>query len=183
MPRGWSMAKFNLHSVANAMLADAISQAAPVDYAEGAFAAGLFADLGRLLIALALPEEHEQVRMLCSSGRFSRCECEIEVLGFTHAELSADALGVWNLPEEIREAVLRHHTANDEPLEDNDLQLSTVVSAADLYVNAIGYPTDKIDECPIDVAKERLEALGLGERLDQVLEDFLAEFNGIRGMF
>jgi HD-like signal output (HDOD) protein len=183
MPRGWSMAKFNLHSVANAMLSDAVSQAAPVEYAEGAFAAGLFADLGRLLIALALPDEHEQIRGLCTSKRFSRCECEMEVFGFTHAELSADALEIWNLPEEIREAVLHHHTLYDEPLEDNAIRLSTVVGVTDLYVNAVGYPMDKLDEGPVDAAIGQLEMFGLGERLGAVIEEFLVEFNGIRAMF
>ncbi len=144
---------------------------------------GLFADLGRLLIALALPDEHEQIRGLCTSKRFSRCECEMEVFGFTHAELSADALEIWNLPEEIREAVLHHHTVYDEPLEDNGIRLSTVVGATDLYVNAIGYAMDKLDEGPVDAAMTQLEMFGLGERSGPVIEEFLVEFNGIRAMF
>ena len=40
-PPGWSMARFNLHSVGVAIMADLLTQGQPVDYAEGAFAAGL----------------------------------------------------------------------------------------------------------------------------------------------
>ena len=50
-----------------------------------------------------------------SGGGFSRYECEKEVLGFTHAELSADALAEWNLPEEIGIAVRYHHEPDLAP--------------------------------------------------------------------
>src|SRR5580658_3313142 len=45
-PPGWSTARFNLHSVGVAIMADLIGQRVAVGYAEGAFAAGLFHDLG-----------------------------------------------------------------------------------------------------------------------------------------
>ena len=56
------MARFNIHSVAVAILADLIAQRAPVEYPEGAFVAGLFHDLGKLLIAFALGEEYEYIQ-------------------------------------------------------------------------------------------------------------------------
>src|SRR6266481_3905978 len=55
-PPGWSMASFNLHSVGVGILADLLAQGRAVEYSEGAFAAGLFHDLGLLLVALGLPE-------------------------------------------------------------------------------------------------------------------------------
>jgi HD-like signal output (HDOD) protein len=183
MPRGWSMAKFNLHSVANAMLADVVSQAAPVEYPEGAFVASLFADLGRLLIALALPDEHEQITLLCSNGGFSRSDCELEVLGFTHAELSCDALRAWNLPEDICVAVLNHHTPATGLSQGTRIRLSSVIAAADSYINAIGYTTDRTDACSLDFAVAQLESFGLEDALGPLLDAFLVDFDGIRGMF
>src|SRR5579872_858885 len=84
MPRGWSTMRFNLHSVATGMLSDMLSQEGPVKYAEGAFAAGLFHDLGRLLIALGLPDEFKRIESLYAAGAGTRSECERTVLGFTH---------------------------------------------------------------------------------------------------
>lgn len=44
-----------MHSAAVAILSDLLAQHLPVTYPEGAFVAGLFHDLGRLLIVLILP--------------------------------------------------------------------------------------------------------------------------------
>ena len=186
-PYGWSMARFNLHSVGTAMLADVLAQEGPVEYAEGAFAAGLFHDLGRLLIAIGLPEEHAQVARLCASGHFSRFECEREVLGFTHADLSGDALALWNLPEPIRDAVRYHHVPVPASPE-GEIRLSTVIAAADEYMNAIGYGIDPsiaglIESAAIHNAVQRIESLGLQETVAAMIESFEADFEAMRAMF
>jgi len=184
VPRGWSMSRFNLHSVATAMLGDVAAQAAPIDYAEGAFAAGLFHDLGRLLMAIALPDEYEQITMLSASGHFARWECEMEVVGFTHAELSADALERWNLPAEIRSAVLYHHTPELAQAADGQISLSRAVAAVDAYANANGYSLSDTDAGDKERATTMLLALGIDEAsLPALLESFTAEFTAIRAMF
>ncbi len=53
----WSIADFNLHSIATAILSDQLAVRVGVCYPEGAFVAGLFHDLGKLMIAVGLPEE------------------------------------------------------------------------------------------------------------------------------
>ena len=61
-PPVWSMARFNRHSAAVAILSDQIASRIPsVIYPEGAFVGGLLHDLGRLLIALGLPDEFAQL--------------------------------------------------------------------------------------------------------------------------
>ncbi len=176
-PQAWSMARFNLHSVATAILADIISQAAPVEYAEGAFAAGLFHDLGRLLIAIGLPEEHEQVNRLCAGSVVSRSEWELEILGFTNTDLAADALARWNLPEEIRAAVRFQH-APESP-GGGKISLAEVIQASNAYINALGHgiaPAKAIAPDVIDQATAGIAKLGIGARLPAVLESFSSEF-------
>ena len=120
------MARFNMHSSACAILSDLLAQRLNVEYAEGAFVAGLLHDVGRLLIAMALPRENA---LILDGGRgaqrwpkwrrpiLSIIEgCEQEVLGFTHAELSAEALKYWKLPEEIQIAVRDHHSSPAESI-------------------------------------------------------------------
>ncbi len=179
-PQDWSMARFNLHSVATAVLADIISQAAPVEYAEGAFAAGLFHDLGRLLIAIGLPEQHEQINRLCAGSVVSRDEWELEVLGFVDTELAADALARWNLPEEIRAAVRYHHAP--EPAGAGKVSLAEVIQASNAYVNALGHsipPVKSIDQGAIDQATAAIARLGIGARLPAVLQSFSSEFAAV----
>jgi HD-like signal output (HDOD) protein len=184
VPRGWSMARFNLHSVATAMVGDVVAQAAPINYAEGAFAAGLFHDLGRLLMAIALPAEYEQITMLSTSRHFARWECEMEVVGFTHAELSSDALQQWNLPAEICHAVFNHHTPERDHAPEGQISLSRAIGAVDAYANANGYALSDTDTGDKERATAMLIALGIDEAsLPVLLESFTAEFAAIRSMF
>ena len=136
-PSSWSMARFNMHSAATAMLSDLLAQVAPVEYPEGAFIAGLLHDVGRLLIALGLPHEHEEILALHERDLIPRIECEQRVLGFTHADLSAAALAAWNLPAAIQAAAQDHHLL-DAPMKDGQHRLGAVVAAANGYVNSMG---------------------------------------------
>ena len=54
---------FNAHSLAVAVLSDQAALELPVPYPEGAFTAGLLHDVGKLLIAVALPERFEKMHL------------------------------------------------------------------------------------------------------------------------
>ena len=76
-PQVWSMARFNMHSAACAILSDMLAQRLTLDYAEGAFVAGLLHDVGRLLMALGLTEEYGRIVQTHESGGKSLLECEM----------------------------------------------------------------------------------------------------------
>jgi len=183
-PPGWSMANFNLHSVGVAILADLISQRMEVQYAEGAFAAGLFHDLGLLLLALGSQEEYKEIARLCQIGEKSRREIELEVIGMTHADLSAEALASWNLPDPIQIAVRYHETPDLDPTgtEPGIVTLSKVLSAADEYVRGIGIAPASFSGTP-ENDPQVLALLGLDDRLPGVLSDFENEFAAIKPYF
>ncbi len=183
-PAGWSTPNFNQHSVGVAILADLLAQKLPVAYAEGAFAAGLFHDLGLLLIAVGLPEEYKQMSLLCQQNKRWMLEYEIAVLGMTHAELSAEALAHWNLPEPIQTAV-RYHVDPDidpTPLTAGQLPLSRVLSAADRYVKGKGVFVS-LFECPSEEPDDALEQLDLGDQLPMILTEFENQFTAIKAYF
>lgn len=174
MPASWSMAHFNMHSASTAILSDLLAQRLPVDYPEGAFAAGLLHDVGRLIIALALPDEYARVELLHATGR-PRLDCEMEVLGFTHPVLSADALTCWNLPAQIRVAVLDHHAPP------GDMELSRVLDAANHYVNSTGASIVAGDPEWRDATL--VESLGLNDGAGAVLTEFAAEYGAMSAFF
>lgn len=186
-PRGWSNARFNLHSVATAVLADQIAQRLPVSYPEGAFAAGLFHDLGKLLLAVGLPEDYEEVRRLLKFGDQSLLSCEREALGVTHAELSALALEKWNLPKPIQLAAGFHHDPSAVPkteYQDYPFTLAHVIHAADATVNQLGISCDLPPAQPPDTTRfPALEALGLQDRIPKVMSEFQAEFEILKSMY
>jgi putative nucleotidyltransferase with HDIG domain len=171
VPQRWSMARFDIHSAAVAILSDLLAQRLPVEYPEGAFVAGLLHDLGQLLIATGLPEECERID---EQGRLAS---EREVLGFTHAELSAEALAVWNLPEAIQNAVLHHHNPEcDQSSKAGMIPLSAVIAASNNYLNSVGVSI-ALNGDPESSDATLVERLGLsGERLDETIAEFRAEF-------
>jgi len=183
-PPGWSTANFNQHSVGVAILSDLLAQRLNIVYAEGAFAAGLFHDLGLMLVAIGLHDEYKQISLLCQQNNKWAPEYETQVLGMSHAELSAQALAQWNLPEEIQTAV-RYHGSPDldpTPVEAGQITLSRVLNAADRYVKGTGVFVS-LFENPGEDAQPVLEQLGIGERLPVILGEFDNEFAAIKSYF
>ena len=183
-PPGWSMADFNQHSIATAMLSDMLCQLAPITYPEGAFVGGLLHDLGKLLLAVGLPDVHEEIINLSLRKQQSRLSSEMEVLGFTHADLSGEGLRAWNLPEPIQLAVCYHHQIDKDPSPrpNGDFPLSYVISAANGYVTQMGLPAQKGDIAS-EPKRDIFESLKISGEVSRVLDEFHAEFEGIKGFF
>ncbi len=78
-------------------------------FAEQAFAAGILADVGELLIATRLPIDQATIEKLSSSNTRQE-DVERERLGSSHAEVGGALLALWNLPVALIEAVTLHHT-------------------------------------------------------------------------
>jgi HD-like signal output (HDOD) protein len=173
VPRSFSIERFNRHSAAVALLSDHLAQHVAVQYPEGAFVAGLLHDVGRLLVAMALPDHYDAILRAYVQGGRTWVDCEIAVLGFGHAEMSGDVLAAWKLPGEIQTAAREHHLPAAES--EGDLRLGRLVDAANQYVNSTGESI---------LAQQRgdwadpawIVSLGLSQdRLEQVLADFEAE--------
>lgn len=182
-PPSWSMARFNMHSAACAILSDLLAQKLTVDYAEGAFVAGLLHDVGRLLIALGQGDEYGRILHLYEAGGKTLLDCEMEVAGLTHPELSADGLTFWNLPEPIQNAVRYHHNPGSDPTaRPNKVALSRVLDAANQYVNSMGVSILK--KCPDTADRTLVESLGLaGDQLEALLADYKSEFDAMSSFF
>jgi len=182
-PPVWSMARFNRHSAAVAILSDQIASRIPgAVYPEGAFVGGLLHDLGRLLIALGLPEEFGRLMKLYEQSERSWTECELELLGFTHAELSAEALEKWKFPQEVQLAVRDHHRSPAFHAS-GAVPLSAVLHAANQYVNSTG---ESIVASKLLSAEDAgaIAALGIPEeKIGPLLMDFKAEHAAMAAFF
>jgi HD-like signal output (HDOD) protein len=177
-PPGWDMGKFNRHALATGLLADLIAQRIPAEFAEGAFAGGLLHDIGRLMIAVALPAEHLKIESLAAESARPVEEIETEILEVTHAELSADALNRWHLPAPIQRAVRFHHRPDAAPRISGDgcLPLAAVLHTADAAAVSLGFP----DAGPADPGgPSPLERIGLNGSSETILASFETEWKAL----
>jgi HD-like signal output (HDOD) protein len=183
-PASWSMKNFNRHSLAVAMLVDVLSQEAPIDNPEGAFVAGLLHDLGKLMVAVCLTGEYTAIEEQIVQMARPPLECEAEILGATHAELSGEAMRAWGMPGPIEAAVRYHHTPELDPARPNQnrFSLSYAVATADEYVNQLNW--GKVGYAPVNdkPAVYPLEALGLDD-VQRVLDLFHEEFESAKAFF
>lgn len=76
---------------------------------EEAFVSGLLADIGILVAMQCNPAEYATLYTEAGGAREKLHALECERLGFSHAQLGAELLRSWNLPESICTAAARHH--------------------------------------------------------------------------
>jgi HD-like signal output (HDOD) protein len=181
VPGQWNARQFNAHSLAVAVLSDLIALDAPVPYPEGAFTAGLLHDVGKLLIAIALPAAFQTMCVVYQSGGDSCADCELESAGMTHAEISGFILEKWKLPAPIQKAAAYHHSP--EAARGGELHLAHVVRAADQYINAAGLGMLAYRHHPVAGVEDVDRQFGLRDSIVKVEETFKAEFEAVRAYF
>jgi HD-like signal output (HDOD) protein len=188
MPKGWSSSRFNLHAVSTAVLADHLAQSVGVNYPEGAFISGLLHDFGVMLIAIAMPNEYQEVQDLHALGGRPVVECEMEILGTDHTRVTGLALAEWNLPDPIQRAARYHHEPASNPNREAEKEgeayhLSEIVASADDTVNRLGHSIEALKPLPVERPEELLFPLLKPEQATKVYEQFAAEFETIRAFF
>jgi HD-like signal output (HDOD) protein len=177
----WNAPVFNSHSQAVAVLADLLALETPVPYAEGAFAAGLLHDVGKLLIAVAMPAEFGAACDDYQNGGDSREDIEPLYFGVTHAEISGAIMTKWKLPKLIRDGVAFHHTPDEA--DKGALHLAHLVEAADTYINSAGLGMTPYRRHPVRAFEECEMRFGLKNSILRVVETFETEFEAVRVFF
>jgi HD-like signal output (HDOD) protein len=127
---GFSLEELQRHSLLTARLAKRIVQEPKL--AGEAFTACVIKDIGKIVLALGMPDRYaEVVRNVRDTGRPFHV-VEREQLGLSHAEVGAFLLGFWGLPLSIVEAVAYHHTPS--LVQGGDVTLLATVHVADALV-------------------------------------------------
>ncbi|MEX2301577.1 MAG: HDOD domain-containing protein [Bryobacterales bacterium] len=179
-------ADYSQHSLGCAIMTQFLAHYTHSQDPEAAFAAGLFHDIGKLLMFTTLPEmvpvvlEHWEE----SGGSFE--ESERELLHVTHSELSGIVLDKWKLPQAVRDACRYHHDPASCPEESNgggSVSLAHLVHASDLYVKSYGLEVLPSEKRPSEPPDEAFRQIGLEDSLPELLERFKDEFQSIRDVF
>lgn len=95
------------HSLSAALLAQHLVD--DPGQADEAFVGGLLHDIGRLVLALGMPEKFTKVEAVDLTRGASLAEAERQVFGVDHAAVGAYLLGMWGLPPSVVECAAHHH--------------------------------------------------------------------------
>ncbi|MCB1183560.1 HDOD domain-containing protein [bacterium] len=97
------------HSVATAICAEQLVAALGMPEVPQAFTAGLLHDMGKIVLGTFVEVDDAPIKEIVASDGLSFNEAEQMVLGIDHAEVAAELLKAWNLPDEVVESARWHH--------------------------------------------------------------------------
>jgi len=156
---GFSWRDMWVHSVTCAVAAEAIhNQVTGRGRAdESAFVAGLLHDIGKLILARALPHKFVQVVQTCQEYNFEMHRAEVSILSTDHTRIGGELAGQWEFPESLSAGITHHHHP-ESACEHEDIARS--VSAGNLLSKRIS--KNYIAGCSVDISlKEIADVAGL----------------------
>jgi putative nucleotidyltransferase with HDIG domain len=106
-----TMDDFWQHSIACGLAARELMGKQRAAQGESIFVAGLLHDIGQLVIFNKLPQQARQVLELEEDemDEISLSQAEQQLLGFDHAQVGAELIRAWQLPQSLYECVAFHH--------------------------------------------------------------------------
>ncbi len=125
------MNNFWNHSVCCGLAARVLAERCEQANPDRAFLAGVLHDIGQLVIYHALPTLANEVLKKAGEPEAYRYRAEKEIIGITHADVGAELIKSWGLPEALQEAVRFHHEpdkAVNFPMETALVHISTSVA-------------------------------------------------------
>ncbi|MDI6774877.1 MAG: HDOD domain-containing protein [Verrucomicrobiota bacterium] len=149
------------HSLGVAGMAQKIAEAENLsaELREDTRIAGMFHDIGKLILADNLPDSREAIKKLMAEKNLAILGAEREVLGATHAETGGYLLALWGFADNVVNAVAFHHAPCQVPAE--GITPAVIIHAA----NALDYEKRGLVARPGELVDEDyLEAQGLKDR-------------------
>ena len=126
--KGFDIREFWIHSATCAELAVSLYKGLRLTMPTSAYIAGLLHDIGKLILNQQFPEYHEACLNYAAEHKVRIVSAEINVLGVDHGHIGGWLTKRWNIPEEITEAISRHHI---RPSDSPKNGLPTIIDWAD----------------------------------------------------
>ncbi len=123
---GFSPGLFWEHAIAVAITAAELARQTREIEPDQAFTMGLLHDIGRILLAEAIPDQYAAVAQQAKSLSLPLEQLEKRMLLMTHAEVAQEILRTWGMPRELMDPIVYHH-----------LSMSNIRSASPKHANAI----------------------------------------------
>ena len=161
--RNFSLKALWTHSLSVGSLSQevALQQNIEKKASDDAFIAGLFHDLGKLILVANMPEQYNQVLTMVHAKHLLLTDLERQILGASHAEVGAYLLGLWGFSDAVIEAVAFHH--NPAKCRDQSFGPLTTVHVSNIFDHEV-QPV-LTGELSVKLDMNYLKQLGLDARL------------------
>ncbi|MBS3953399.1 MAG: HDOD domain-containing protein [Methylomicrobium sp.] len=100
-----NMTDFWMRSVSCALIAKLLAKKSAILHSDRLFLAGLLHNIGALVIYQKLPEKACRILMLAQGDRCLITGLEQEIMGFNYAEVGAELIHDWGLPDSLAETI------------------------------------------------------------------------------
>lgn len=144
--QSFDLEKFWLHSIGTGVIGKEISKKINFRFQEETFIAGLLHDIGKIITFKYMPEDFAKV---CAAREEQNCllmEAEKKVMDVTHDEIGGWLGQKWNLPEDLRFAILYHHLPR---LGAKHETMVSVIHLADILARALGVGSGGDNRIPV----------------------------------
>ncbi|HEY5476173.1 MAG TPA: HDOD domain-containing protein [Tepidiformaceae bacterium] len=109
--REWfDVEQFWLHNIEVAIAAETVARKQNTATPDAAFTTGVLHDIGRLVLAQALPAESREAHRLHTKCGVPLIEAELRTTGHTHDGIGGALAREWKFPAEIATAIDQHHS-------------------------------------------------------------------------
>jgi putative nucleotidyltransferase with HDIG domain len=133
------------------------------DLISNSLMAGILHDLGKLILATNFPKPYREVLTATQNSGHNLWDLEYETFGTSHAEIGAYLMGLWNLENQIIEAIAFHHRPAKSMAQ--DMGLLTAVHIGNALDHKGHQKEEEQPDMQFDI--EYLDNLGVANRLPQ----------------
>jgi putative nucleotidyltransferase with HDIG domain len=155
------------HSMSVSMFAQTISKQEHLDQGlvNNALMAGMFHDLGKLILVTNFQEPYQKVLTEAGKTRQNLWDLEYEMFGTSHAEIGAYLMGLWGLEYPVIEAIAFHHSPGKSL--SNSTGLLTAVHCGDAFDRLKNSPNDLNSQNGLrQLDRGYLDTLGVAGRIN-----------------
>ncbi len=169
------------HSLAVAMVAEALARRERKASAGRAFMAGLLHDLGKVVLLKWNRLGYQETIRQAQKRRIPLHVAERESFDIDHAEVGGLLLEDWNFPPALLESTRRHHVGRSEKQSDKALSDLVICANAFCHHKRLGFSGNTVPDLTLE---ELCRRTGLGEKeLRGIAVEVLKRFNETAGLF
>jgi len=138
--------------------------------AQDAFMAGILHDIGKIVLAITLPDRLSEAVHLAKTEECPLYQAEQKLFKVTHAEVGGYLLGIWGLPYTVIEAVANHHTPERVDSKSFDI-LSAVYCANVLAGGHLGNDAAEISNNHLEAYLTKFKMLNQLESWQKLVQE------------